>query len=144
MHQGVATIENGERRKRVQARVEGDNGRGGSPKHSLHGVIQPRAAGLKALTGLSQPLTGIVAQNCCGKVGDLTLMLEVPRDVALTRLRARGGADDRYERLDEAFHRRVNDGFREISRQPRHVPIDAAGAADSVHAAIMAAVGRMF
>jgi len=75
---------------------------------------------------------------------DLTLMLEVPRDVALTRLRARGGADDRYERLDEAFHRRVNDGFREISRQPRHVPIDAAGAADSVHAAIMAAVGRMF
>ena len=75
---------------------------------------------------------------------DLTLMLAVPRDIALTRLRSRGAADDRYERLDEAFHQRVDDGFREIARLPRCVSIDAAGSPETVHAAIMTAVGRMF
>ena len=75
-----------------------------------------------------------------GLVPDRTFVLDVPREIALTRLRARGAADDRYERLNDAFHARVTEGFREIARAPRCVLIDASGDASSVHAAIMAAL----
>jgi dTMP kinase len=75
-----------------------------------------------------------------GIVPDLTLVLDVPRDVALARLRGRGGVDDRYERLDEAFHGRVREGFREIAAQGRCVLVDAAGEENAVHAGVMAAV----
>ena len=76
-----------------------------------------------------------------GIVPDLILVLDVPRAVAITRLRGRGAADDRYERLDEDFHRRVNDGFRDIAGRTGHVRIDAALEPKAVHAAVMAAVG---
>src|ERR1051326_7931398 len=79
-----------------------------------------------------------------GIAPDLTVVLDVPRDVALARLRRRGAADDRYERLDEAFHRRVTEGFRAIATLPRHVMINAADEAAAVHEAVMAAVGRTF
>lgn len=75
-----------------------------------------------------------------GIAPDLTLVLDVARDVAIARLRARGGDDDRYERLNEDFHARVNAGFREIARAPRHVLVDASGDVESVRAAIAAAV----
>jgi dTMP kinase len=75
-----------------------------------------------------------------GIVPDLTIVLDVPRDVALTRLHQRGAADDRYERLNDAFHQRVTEGFRAIATQPRCVLIDAAGEAEEVHRAVMAAV----
>ena len=62
--------------------------------------------------------------------------------VAVARLRARGGAADRYERLDAAFHARVTEGFRAIARDApeRCVLIDADAAEPAVHAAIMAAL----
>ena len=75
-----------------------------------------------------------------GIAPDLTLVLDVARDVAIARLRARGGDDDRYERLNEDFHARVNAGFREIARAPRHVLVDASGDVEAVRAAIAAAV----
>ena len=78
-----------------------------------------------------------------GIIPDLTLVLDVPRDVAIKRLRSRGAVDDRYERLNEAFHARVNEGFRDIARLPRHVLIDASRQEEEVHAAIIAAVDRM-
>lgn len=68
---------------------------------------------------------------------DLTLVLDVPRAVAVTRLRARGGADDRYERLDDSFHLRVNAGFREIALLPGRVLVDAARDQAAVHRDIM-------
>jgi dTMP kinase len=71
---------------------------------------------------------------------DLTLVLDVPREVALRRLRRRGAADDRYERLDDGFHQRVTDGFREIARSPRCVLVDASAEADAVHGMVMTAV----
>jgi dTMP kinase len=94
--------------------------------------------GLGVDRGMIEALGGMV-----GIVPDLTLVLDVPRDVALARLRGRGGVDDRYERLNEDFHRRVNDGFRAIAAQARCVPVDAAQDAGSVHAAVMAAVQRL-
>ncbi len=75
-----------------------------------------------------------------GIVPDLTLVLDVPRDVAVRRLRARGGADDRYERLNEEFHARVNAGFRQIAAWPGHVRIDASLEVEAVRTAIAAAV----
>lgn len=78
-----------------------------------------------------------------GLVPDLTLVLEVPREVALARLRGRGAVDDRYERLDDDFHRRVNEGFRQIATQPRCVLVDAAQDAAAVHGLVMAAVRRL-
>ncbi len=78
-----------------------------------------------------------------GIVPDLTFVLDVPRDIALTRLRQRGAADDRYERLNEEFHRRVNEGFRAIATLPRCVLVDAAREAPTVHAAVMEAVRKL-
>ncbi|MEO7520634.1 MAG: dTMP kinase, partial [Gemmatimonas sp.] len=49
-----------------------------------------------------------VATN--GLTPDLTLLLALPIDDALARVRARGGAD-RMEREDRAFHVRVHDAF---------------------------------
>ena len=78
-----------------------------------------------------------------GIVPDLTLVLDVPREVALARLRGRGGVDDRYERLNDDFHRRVNEGFREIAVQARCVLVDAAQDAAAVHEAVMVAVRKL-
>ena len=64
-----------------------------------------------------------------GLIPDLTLMLEVSPATSASRLRSRGQASDRYERLDEAFHARVAAGFAEIAAaEPnRCVRIDANG-----------------
>jgi dTMP kinase len=78
-----------------------------------------------------------------GVVPDLTLVLDVPREVALARLRGRGAVDDRYERLNDDFHRRVNEGFRAIAAQARCVLVDAAQDAAAVHETVMAAVRRL-
>jgi dTMP kinase len=92
--------------------------------------------GLGVDLGFIEALAGMI-----GIAPDLTLVLDAPHDVGLTRMRARGGDDDRYERLNEEFHQRVNDGFRAIAAaQARCVLIDACGPAADVHAAVMAMV----
>ena len=56
------------------------------------------------------------------------------------------GEQNRYERMDEAFHRRLRDGFLAIARaEPeRCVVIDAGMEMDRVHAEIRNAVaGRL-
>ena len=70
---------------------------------------------------------------------DLTLLLDLPRDVARQRLTRRGGDPDRYERLDDAFHRRVADGFRQIAHTApqRIVTIDASAGVEQVHRALL-------
>lgn len=80
-------------------------------------------------------LTGLV-----GLVPDLTIVLDVSETVALQRLRRRGGAADRYERLDAAFHARVASGFRAIAaaEQERCAVVAADGLEAEVHAAVMA------
>jgi dTMP kinase len=94
--------------------------------------------GLGVDRGMIAALGGMV-----GIVPDLTLVLDVPREIAQARLRKRGGADDRYERLNDAFHQRVNEGFREIAAQARCVLVDAALEQNAVHAAVMTAVQRL-
>jgi len=74
---------------------------------------------------------------------DLTLILDLPVEEGLRRAALRPGAADRFERLDRAFHLRLDQGFREIaSAEPKRcVLIDASGTVDAVHRTIVAAVG---
>ena len=73
---------------------------------------------------------------------DLTLILDLPAAEGLARVARRPGAADRFERLDPAFHERLRQGFRRIAAEnpERCVVIDAAGARERVHAAVLAAV----
>jgi dTMP kinase len=75
-----------------------------------------------------------------GIAPDLTVVLDVPREVAVTRLRQRGSVDDRYEKLNDEFHRRVNGGFRVIATSSGHVLVDAAREPAAVHDFVMAVV----
>jgi dTMP kinase len=77
---------------------------------------------------------------------DLTIVLDVPEVVATERMRLRGGEADRYERLDAAFHGRVRQGFRDIAaaEPERCVLLDASGAVEAVHTAIMTAIRTRF
>ena len=77
-----------------------------------------------------------------GIVPDVTIVLDVAEAVAAERLRQRGGAADRYEKLGVAFHARVRKGFRAIadSEPGRCVLVDASLDVDAVHAAVVAAV----
>ena len=78
---------------------------------------------------------------------DLTLILDLPVKAGLERARDRdgqGGDSNRYERMDEAFHRRLRDGFLDIAkREPKRcVLIDGDADADTVHDRICAAVAE--
>jgi dTMP kinase len=77
---------------------------------------------------------------------DLTLILDVPVETGLARAGARRGGEDRYERMGEALHHRLRDGFLAVAaaEPERCVVIDAGGTVDEVAAAIRAAVEAKF
>jgi dTMP kinase len=64
-----------------------------------------------------------------------TLILDVPREEGRRRLQQRGQRSDRYESLDEGFHTRVAEGFREIARgaAERCLLISSVGSVQAVH-----------
>jgi dTMP kinase len=72
---------------------------------------------------------------------DLTVVLDLPIEIGLTRAAARSAAD-RFERLDRDFHERLRQGFRQIAADnpARCVLIDASGDPQTVHRAVLAAV----
>lgn len=59
-----------------------------------------------------------------GLVPDLTLVLDVPVDVGRARQRAARKVQDRFERQDDAFHRRVLEAYRRADG-PGVVHVDA-------------------
>jgi dTMP kinase len=69
---------------------------------------------------------------------DLTLILDLPVEVGISRALGRAGRETRFERMDWAFHERVRRGFLEIARsEPRRcVVIDASLDLESVRASI--------
>jgi len=77
---------------------------------------------------------------------DLTLILDLPPQAGLGRAKGRGGGEDRFERMDLAFHERLRSGFLEIAAaEPnRCAVIDATADADTVHQAILEVVGDWF
>ncbi len=78
-----------------------------------------------------------------GLMPELTIVLDVPPEVAASRLRREL---DRMELQGDAFHARVREGFlREAAKQPgRIVVVGASGSVDEVHEAVRAALrGRL-
>lgn len=81
---------------------------------------------------------------------DMTLMLDLPVAEGLRRANQRNNAsataEDRYERMDVAFHERLRAGFLAIAaaEPDRCVVIDAAGAPDEVAMRIWASVAGKF
>jgi dTMP kinase len=98
--------------------------------YQVHGQGVPRAA-FDAIAGAA--LQGLRP--------DLTLILDVPPELGMARVQARGEVN-RYDRLDAGFHARVRDGFAAIlAAEPgRCLRIDASATAPEVAAAILAAV----
>lgn len=77
---------------------------------------------------------------------DLTLVLDLPVTEGLARAAGRGGPEDRYERMDTAFHERLRQGFLDIAkREPaRCAVIDATGDPAQVRRAVLEVVrGRL-
>lgn len=74
---------------------------------------------------------------------DLTLVLDLPVSIGLARAGAReAGGKSRYERMDEAMHERLRQGFLDIARREptRCAVLDASLGADAVAAAVEATV----
>ena len=78
---------------------------------------------------------------------DLTLVLDLPVDIGLSRAATRAGGANRFERMGRDFHERLRRGFQEIARaEPqRCVLIDAtadiAGVQQAIRAAVRARLG---
>jgi dTMP kinase len=79
---------------------------------------------------------------------DLTIILDIPVDEGLARAgkreTAEGSGEDRYERMDRDFHRRLRDGFLDVARRnpERCAVIDAAQSPEDVQRAILTLVER--
>jgi len=91
-----------------------------------------------AITTLYKTAVGDFAPN-------LTLILDLPPQAGLKRAGSRGGAEDRYERMDVSFHERLRNGFLEIAKaEPKRCKvIDAARDIESIHRDILAAVNSI-
>jgi dTMP kinase len=80
-----------------------------------------------------------------GLLPDLTLLIEVSPSVAAARTSARDGEGaDRIGGRDGAYHARVADAFARIAaaEPARFARIDGDGDAETVHAAVVEALGR--
>ena len=86
---------------------------------------------------------------------DLTLILDIPVEAGLARAGKReagkieageSAGQDRYERMDLDFHRRLRDGFLDIARRnsERCLIVDAEQAPDQVHTLIREIVQNRF
>jgi dTMP kinase len=75
---------------------------------------------------------------------DLTLILDLPVEMGLTRAAARRGTETRYESLPRAFHDRVHAGFLEIAhKEPeRCAVVDATRDIEAIAADVAKLVGE--
>ena len=101
--------------------------------------------------GIDRELIGALYRAAVGDFRpDLTIMLDLPVAEGLRRAAQRNGApdgaEDRYERMDVAFHDRLRAGFLAIAAaEPnRCVVVDATGELDVVETRIWAAVATKF
>lgn len=91
-----------------------------------------------------RPMVDTLHALAIGREPDLTLILDLDPDQALTRGLARGGAEDRFERLGADFQRRLRAGYlalaAEFPDRCRVIPAD--GPPEAVAARIRAEVAR--
>jgi dTMP kinase len=84
---------------------------------------------------------------CVGADGpDLTLILDLPLEIAQTRMAQRGRPQDAMESRGSVFHQKVRDAFLDIARREadRCIVLDASASADELaHAAMRAIDSRL-
>lgn len=87
-------------------------------------------------------ITGLEAAVVGGTRPDLTLILDLPVEAGLARAGARGGGEERFERMGLPFHERLRAAFRALAEaEPdRCVLLDAAAPPDAVAEAVWAVV----
>lgn len=93
-----------------------------------------RGVGLDVLSAMCDAATG-------GLHAGVTIVVDVPVAVSRERLRARGGAADRLEREDDAFHERVRRGYLELAKRPSHFTVDGTQDAGDVLARALRVLG---
>ncbi len=64
-----------------------------------------------------RPMVDALHDLAVGLEPDLTFILDLPPDLALGRGLARGGAEDRFERLGLGFQQRLRAGFLALARE---------------------------
>jgi dTMP kinase len=84
----------------------------------------------------------------CGRWPDLTILMDLPVDVAFDRARLRTstlGVEDRIEDESRDFHERVRNGYLELAkRYPERIKVvDATQSVESIHIAIMEQVDHV-
>ncbi len=96
-----------------------------------------REQSLDAVRAICNAATG-------GVMPDLTLLIDVSYETSRERLHRRGNADDRLEKMEEAFHRRARAGFLELAKaDPRIVVIDGERSEELVYNDAMEALSRV-
>jgi dTMP kinase len=88
-------------------------------------------------------LAAVAALNESFPAPDLTVLLDLPAEKCLERVRARGGAPERFEALDRL--REIQDAYDSVvvhcrSRGENIVRVDASPSVDVVHAEVIASV----
>lgn len=102
-----------------------------------------------AYQGYGRGLPLDVVRSVCdaatgGLMPDLTLLIDVSTETSHNRLSTRGGGRDRVEQEEEAFHRRVRDGYLEIAkRDERVVCLNGERAPEEVTDAALAALSAV-
>lgn len=98
-----------------------------------------------AAGGTDEALIAALEHHVLGEVRpDLTLILDLPAEVGLSRAASRAGAETRFESKGQAFHARLRQAFLEIAaREPARCRIlDASQPLEVVSAEIWAAVAQ--
>jgi dTMP kinase len=89
-----------------------------------------------------EALQGLYRMAVGSFLPDLTIILDLPVTEGLARAKGRGGAEDRYEKMDLGFHQRLRDGFLAIARADpgRCALLSAEGEVGDIAADILALV----
>ena len=89
--------------------------------------------------GMDRKFLNSLNKRVCGDIEpELTIILDAPTQLGLSRALKRGGPEDRYERLMNGFHNRARRGFLEIARAKpsRCTVIDATDEVDAIRTKI--------
>ncbi|MES2624566.1 MAG: dTMP kinase [Pseudomonadota bacterium] len=85
--------------------------------------------------GLGLPAVDAIHELAVGNfVPDLTLVFDLAPEISLSRTRARGGKEDRFEKKGAAYQQKVREGFLYLAQQSQstHVIIDASNPVEVV------------
>lgn len=95
--------------------------------------------------GLPQDVVRAVCDAATGRLmPDLTLLIDISYETSRARISARGRVHDRMEQEEEAFHRRIREGYLEIAKHDeRVVRIDGERAPEQVADAALAALSAV-